>query len=149
MSEHWLCSKEEARILWYTSWTCAPAFLAQYFYYSQTDIALVTLFVLFTSLSYWRKPTYGCRRNMDMSCVFFGLFHNMYCAYGAEMAIYYYFFTGLGVNAYILGWYFYKRGHLKTSMYIHSLVHICANIANTCLAAGHLTTTPIVHLLLK
>ncbi len=86
---------------------------------------------------------------MDMTCVFFGLFHNMYCAHGAEMAIYYYFFTGLGVNAYILGWYVYKCGYLKTSIYIHSLVHICANIANTCLAAGHLTTTPIVHLLLK
>ena len=86
---------------------------------------------------------------MDMTCVFFGLFHNMYCAYDAEMAAYYYFFTVLGINAYILSWYMYKRGYLKMSTYIHSLVHISANIANTCLAAGHLTTIPIVHLLLK
>lgn len=142
--EHMICSAEEARLLWRTSWTCAPAAAIQYFYYSNADIAAISLLVLMSSLVYWHKPTYGWRRNTDMICVFIGITHNMYCASSATNPNSYYFFTALGVNIYGIGWYYYKRGELHKSIYMHSLVHICANIANTCLASSQLNHTPIV-----
>lgn len=143
--EHNIYSAQEARILWRTSWISAPAAAIQYFY--QREIATITFTVLCTSLLYWYKPTYGWRRNTDIACVVFGLLHNMYCAQGAEYASYYYIITALGVKSYILSLYYLQKGQICRSIYIHSCVHLFANLANTILALGHLSRTPIVHLL--
>lgn len=40
------------------------------FHYGKYDVMLVPLTVFATSINYWRKPTYGCRRNMDIGAGF-------------------------------------------------------------------------------
>lgn len=44
-----------------------PAYLS--FHYQKYDIMLVPLTVFATSINYWRKPTYGWRRNVDIVAV--------------------------------------------------------------------------------
>lgn len=135
MEEKWICSKEEASIIWYTSWSSLVGSSIQYFYYETHDLSIGTFMVLLTSLLYWRKPTYGYRRTIDMTTVFSVFLYYMYRSFYIQKPYGYYLFTGLSIYSYYISWCKYDNNK-KESAYYHALIHVFANIANLLLSAN-------------
>ena len=75
------------------------------------DLAPVPGGVFLTSVNYWRRPTYGWRRNLDMGYVTCAVVYQNYRAYymTSEMVWWYYFFMFLGVICYPVSVYLYKK----------------------------------------
>ncbi|KDO16297.1 hypothetical protein SPRG_18167 [Saprolegnia parasitica CBS 223.65] len=57
--------------------------------------SLVATLVLLTSINYWRHPTMGWRRNMDMLAVAGGLLYHMYLSLSCEVQFYQYLYYAL------------------------------------------------------
>ncbi|OQS01090.1 hypothetical protein ACHHYP_01837 [Achlya hypogyna] len=57
--------------------------------------SFVATLVLLTSLNYWRHPTKGWRRNMDMLAVAGGLVYHLYLSLSCEAAFYQYLYYAL------------------------------------------------------
>ena len=102
------------------------------------DLAPVPGGVFLTSVNYWRRPTYGWRRNLDMGYVTCAVIYQNYRAYymTSEIVWWYYFFMFLGVICYPVSVYLYKKKDLWGSTYVHCLLHVVANIANVLLYSG-------------
>ena len=112
------------------------------------DLAVVPGGVFLTSVNYWRRPTYGWRRNLDMGYVTCAVMYQNYRAYHAYNAYYYtmkmghYFvllYYGLvvfGIGCYPVSVYLYKKKDLWRSTYVHCLLHVVANVANVLLYSG-------------
>ena len=88
------------------------------------DISLLVGLALVTSLNYWRNPTYGLRRNMDIICVFIALFYHIHISRGAEMAYFAQPFLILGMLSYPTSWYYMKHENKWIPTYYHALVHL-------------------------
>lgn len=131
-----LCTPEEAQIVRNASWLSLIGSSIQCFYYGTYDLSIGTFSVFLTSQLYWKRPTYGCRRTMDMSVVFLVFLYYMYSTLNVENAIPYYVFTGSSICCYYVGWREHKKGHTLKAAMIHSLVHLFANIANLCMSAA-------------
>lgn len=142
-----LCSPEEALIIRNASWLSLIGSSIQWFYYNTRGLSIGTFSVFLTSQLYWKKPTYGCRRTMDMSVVFLVFLYYMYSSFHVENPHLYYVFTGTSICCYYVGWKEYNKGYTKRAAYIHSLIHLFANIANICMSASY--TQKIDKLLLK
>jgi len=99
-------------------------------------LSYVQMSVFITSVNYWRKPTRGIRRNIDIMAVIIGISAHLYSStktnqlrmYGTSMCI----CGGL----YGLSWCLYKKGYLWASTISHGLIHVSANIANVLLYRG-------------
>ena len=63
---------EEYKYLYYTSWSFLPTLLIA-FNYKLYDLSIITFGVGFTSLNYWREPTFTWRREMDFYMVQLGI----------------------------------------------------------------------------
>ena len=102
------------------------------------ELAAVPGGVFLTSVNYWRRPTYGWRRNLDMGYVICAVIYQNYRAYymTSSMVWWYYFFMFLGVVCYPVGVYLYKKNDLLGSTYVHCLLHLAANVANVLLYSG-------------
>jgi hypothetical protein len=112
------------------------------------DLAAVPGSVFLTSVNYWRKPVYGWRRNLDMSCVALALTYQNYSAYlllssSSVMShdsssqlpalLTYYTLMGLGIGCYHLSVNLYEKKYIWSSTYVHCMVHVLANTANVLL----------------
>jgi hypothetical protein len=112
------------------------------------DLAIVPGGVFLTSVNYWRRPTYGWRRNLDMGYVASALIYQNYHAYHAYHAYYYmmnldqsfallYLALMLfSIGCYPVSVYLYKKKDIWGSTYVHCLLHVVANIANVVLYNG-------------
>lgn len=102
------------------------------------ELAAVPGGVFLTSVNYWRRPTYGWRRNLDMGYVICAVIYQNYRAYymTSSMVWWYYFFMFLGVVCYPVGVYLHKKNDLLGSTYVHCLLHLAANVANVLLYSG-------------
>lgn len=130
-----ICSKEEARIIYNASWISLFGSLIQYFYYNTPDLSLGTFAVFLSSISYWRYPLYGCRRNIDMLTVLTVFIYYFYASLNPFYNSYpYYFFTGTGLYCSSLGYKEHTRGNTKKAAYLHALLHVFANIGNISLS---------------
>ena len=129
---------EESQFLLKISWICFPCFLFQYIN-GKYPIAYGTLSVLITSNLYWFQPIDGFRRNLDMMCVVFVGLHNSYIAYDAEMGLYLYASYIIATYFYLMGWYYFKKGYVKKSIYCHAMLHLCANVGNILLSLGEIS----------
>ena len=97
------------------------------------QLSYVPMGLFITSVNYWRNPTRGIRRNIDIMAVGFGIVTHLYSStktnqqgmYGTSMCI-------CGV-LYGISWYLYKKGYSWSSTISHVLIHIVANIANVLL----------------
>ena len=100
------------------------------------DLALVPGGVFLTSLNYWRLPTYGWRRNLDVGYVCGALIYQNIRAYNMPDAVPYYYLIGIGSLFYPLSNYLYKKKCYWGSTCTHCMLHIVANIANAVLYSG-------------
>jgi hypothetical protein len=94
------------------------------------DFAICSCSVFFTSINYWRKPTYDWRRYIDMACVKIAFIYHLYRAYHSRHMVVYYVLTGIATGFYPLGIYYYKKQRYWSSTYAHCMLHITGNIAN-------------------
>lgn len=131
-----ICSSEEAQIVWNASWFSLIGSSIQCFYYGTYDLSIGTFSVFLTSLLYWKKPTYGCRRTTDMTTVFLVFLYYMYSTLDVEDASLYYIFTGTSICCYYISCKEHKKGNTRVGAYNHSLIHFFANIANLCMSAS-------------
>ena len=100
------------------------------------DLALVPGGVFLTSLNYWRLPTYGWRRNLDMAYVCGALIYQNIRAYKMTTAVPYYHLMCFGSLLYPVSIYLYKKEFYWWSTYVHCIVHIAGNMANLVLYDG-------------
>jgi len=90
-------------------------------------IALYPTGILITSLNYWRYPTNGWRRYLDITVVTSSLTHHLIIAYRAENANYFYIIS-VAALCYPLGWYLQDKNPWAATR-AHSAMHLIGNIA--------------------
>jgi hypothetical protein len=106
-------------------------FSAAYAYRNHNQLWIIPAGVYLNSVNYWRKPTMGWRRNIDILYALHGLVYTSVVAYQLPVFLTWYFLlTFLSIVAYPTSIYFYSRKRYVISTFIHSLIHILANIAN-------------------
>jgi hypothetical protein len=91
------------------------------------DLSSSYAIVMMTSINYWRKPTKGWRRNLDISCVCLSAAYHLYRARKSRMPILYYGLTFIGASCYPLSYY---CQNVKKGIYFHIFLHFIAHIAN-------------------
>ena len=94
------------------------------------------LVVFINSINYWRRPTYGLRRNIDICWCLFALIIQMY---NSHLSIYYFMYRCIMLCSllfYPLGWILYKKKYFWFATIAHSMIHVGANVANVVLYAG-------------
>jgi hypothetical protein len=121
--------------IYYTSWI--SLFSSLYgFYRGHVDLALLQGLAFLTSINYWRKPVYGCRRNTDIFAVLTtGGYHSIR-ALRAENAREFYTYLSFSATCYFLTWYYHYRNNLIISAYLHNCVHIFVFISSMYLYSG-------------
>jgi hypothetical protein len=83
-----------------------------------------------TSLLYWRHPTYGFRRNLDMIVVPTGIIYHIYRAWYTHVWLQFYLFLGFGLSFYPLSCYLHwKQKDIEMATLSHAMVHIIPNSA--------------------
>ena len=94
----------------------------------------VPLGVWATSTLYWWRPDHSWRRYLDIGCVQFALWYQVYRASRAQHALAYYALTLSGMAFFALG----SRVSASpwASALCHGMVHILGNAANICLYSG-------------
>ena len=94
------------------------------------DISILLIFILITSLNYWRDPRWGFRRNVD---IFVTITASIYMFISAivlhNISIISYMVLLVGIISYLVGWYVHYKGHIFLSTLCHCTLHICANLA--------------------
>ena len=98
------------------------------------DVMWVPLTVFATSINYWRKPTYGWRRNMDIGAVLSGACFQVCRVSECQNRPVVLAFLFSGACSYGMSWVFSQQPSLST--YLHCGVHVCANIALIFLILG-------------
>ena len=83
--------------------------------------------------NYWRKPTFGWRRNLDMAWVQILLWWHLYTSLYSPARALYYAITAAGALCYAVAWAFMKRGDTWAAVFMHMLLTACANLSITVL----------------
>ncbi len=108
------------------------------FYQQKYDLAAVLFCGFLTSINYWRNPTFGLRRKIDMTAVPLGLIYHALTAYKSQYYCVYYTLNSMCVLFYPASWYFYNKKYYWVSTYLHCMVHIFGNASFIVLYSGKL-----------
>ena len=127
--ESLLVTKEQANLLWYTSW-CSLLSGSYGIYKRQHVLGLSSLTVFATSLLYWRKPTHSWRRLLDMMCVHAAFFYHVYRVAPTPYMKTYYKRAFLAVMMYPLSLYLHRKRLSWYSVYAHTCLHMIGNGLN-------------------
>jgi hypothetical protein len=128
---------QQSRFLLKTSLVTSVGTLYCY-YRSYTGIAIIDGIAVLTSINYWRDPRYDWRRTMDIWWIGGCLTYHLLRAYKSQYYIGYYALTCLGCSLYPFSHYYYNCGKYWNSVYLHSGLHVLANIANIILYSGYI-----------
>jgi len=97
------------------------------------NVCLATT-VFLTSVNYWRNPTFGWRRNLDIVCAVGSLsFQAVFTAYDAALAARHAYWTAVasGGCCYLVGLYCGRvLKNFNLSSALHCGVHVCGNVGN-------------------
>lgn len=126
---------DQCKFIWNTSWS-SLASVAYAIYRGHYSLSMVPGSVLLTSLNYWRLPNSSFRKYLDMSVVGLSLSYQLFRSIGAQRASLHYLLMAVSLACYPVGIFFYNIGDYWTSTYIHSALHIIANISNMTLYSG-------------
>ena len=126
---------EQAAILYNTSWFSLGACLYG-LYQGHYDMAIVPGAVFLTSINFWRDPVHGWRRTLDIVCVQCCLYYQLLRAAGSQFAIPYMCIKIIGMLFFPISLYYYQKGDIWTGVYLHTLLHFFANVANVVLYSG-------------
>ena len=104
---------------------------AIYAYNKHNQLWIIPAGVYVNSINYWRNPTLGLRRNIDIGYALCGLVYQSLVAYSLPVFPRLYFtLITLSAAAYPFSYWFYWRKQYVTSTFTHSLIHLFGNIAN-------------------
>jgi hypothetical protein len=92
--------------------------------------------VFVTSINYWRKPTYGLRRNIDICFSLFALAIALQYSYISIHGSIWRYIIAVSLLFYPLGWILYIYEYFWLATIVHSMLHIFPNLANVILASG-------------
>ena len=124
-------------LLWKTSFLALTSFSTAV-YNKKYYCSLIPLTVFFTSINYWRKPDYSCRRNIDMVCVKSSIIINIIIAYNSQYYKIYYPLLFVASSCYPISIIFYKRKNYWASVYCHAILHVLGNLSNIILYSGYI-----------
>jgi hypothetical protein len=79
--------------------------------------------------NYWRNPTFGWRRNIDIVWVQILLWPHLYYAWWSPVKVSYYSISALGALGYLFSWYSLTHGYIYGSVFGHMLCTACANLS--------------------
>jgi hypothetical protein len=99
-------------------------------------LAIGPLGVWFTSVNYWRNPTYGLRRNIDIFYCLFALAIQLMYSHNSTHALLYRYITLSALVFYPISWILYIYEYFWLATIAHSLLHVFPNIANVILYSG-------------
>ena len=105
-------------------------------YNKKLGYAISNATVLVTSLLYWKNPTYGSRRTIDIYAVTTAFVYHTYTSTGTLYSKEYYYFTVLGIVSYIISWKLYYNQYHFYSVLFHLFLHVFANMGNIALCVG-------------
>lgn len=99
------------------------------------------LIVFGTSVNYWRNPTYGLRRNIDIFFVVSSLSLHMYLSLQPKDTCIsnnylYCYVTPISGLLYSISWLLHKNQFLWSSTIAHGMIHVVGNLGNVLLYKG-------------
>ena len=107
------------------------------YYQGLYDITMISALVLCCSINYWRHPTFGYRRTMDIICAQFALWYNFYLTYAFlsyQLFLIHSFGIFLFAMSYFTAIYFGVHGNQNYASFCHVMLHIIAVIFNLMLS---------------
>ena len=119
---------ETSRNVYYTSYLVIFSIIYS-FYNAIYKLSLFNIFVLITSINYWRFPIRGFRRNMDISTVLVSLAYHLYYTYIYNYYQYLYLLS-LCIMCYMISNILNEKKIYKLAHSFHSILHLLANINN-------------------
>lgn len=97
------------------------------------DCMGVALAVFVNSINYWRRPTHGIRRNLDVLTAFTGCAYQIYKSISSETQLLYFGSIFCGTMCYVFAR-CCKRKHISSIW--HCGIHVFGNIGNVVLYYG-------------
>ena len=119
---------ETSRNVYYTSYLAIFSILQGY-YFEIYNLSIINIFVLFSSINYWRRPIQGFRRNLDITIVSISLIYHLYYVYLYNYYQYLYLLL-TSILSYIISNTLIEKKIYKLGHIFHSILHILANINN-------------------
>jgi hypothetical protein len=92
--------------------------------------------VWITSINYWRNPTYGLRRNIDMCWCLIALFGALQYSYISIHGLTWRYIMAVSLLSYPVGWILYMYEYFWLATIVHSMLHVFPNLANVILTSG-------------
>ncbi len=120
-------------ISWLSAASAAYAISRGHYLYS---LSPATVFL--SSINYWRHPTIGWRRTLDIITVQCSLFFISFAAFNATYSGRFYILIALAGSCYPLSYFFADRGEEYMATLMHSYIHIIANLALVILFSGNI-----------
>lgn len=105
-------------------------------YNKKWDYVITNVSVFITSLLYWKNPTYGLTRTLDIYTVNTAFVYHTYTSIGSIYSKEYYYFTALAIVSYIISWKLYYKKYHFYSILFHLFLHVFANMGNIALCIG-------------
>ena len=99
-------------------------------------LAILPIGVWFTSVNYWRNPTYGLRRNIDIFYCLFALAIQLLYSHNSTHCLLYRYIMAVSLLFYPIGWILYIYEYFWLATIAHSMLHVFPNIANVILYSG-------------
>lgn len=99
-------------------------------------VAIGPLGVWINSINYWRNPSYGIRRNIDISWVAFALIIQTIKLTHSNHYYYYACIMCPSLLFYPIGWVLYMNKYFWLATIAHSMLHVFPNMANIVLYSG-------------
>jgi len=94
------------------------------------DTAFMTLSGFLSCINYWRNPTYGFRRNLDMIVTSIVVSYNLMSVFYCQKAYLYYIIGLSSVGLYFIGKIIYNKKKISVSTFIHCMAHLGAITCN-------------------
>ncbi len=126
---------EHARVLYYVSHAGVVSSALAY-YKGHVYLAYVVATCVGTSLSYWNRPTYGLRRNIDIAAVQLSLWSHTYNAMSSVYVREYIAIILVAIMSFFASWHAMQHNKLWHSTLLHAVVHISAHLSGLCVYYG-------------
>jgi hypothetical protein len=108
------------------------------------DVLLTNTLLFMSSFNYWRKPTYGFRRKIDMILSAVNFIYNSYAISHCNYSWICYICMKFIVIFYALSWFYHNKNQKALGTFCHCLVHISANIAHAFIFSG-IISAPLLY----
>ena len=129
---------ECSRILWTTSWLFLGT--SVYTVYNQHyDLVIIPGGLFLTSINYWRDPHFNSwQRTVDVYYIYISFLYQVIRCYNAEYIIHFLLGLAFCLFLYKLSGLTYNRNMILLSAFLHSSLHITANLSIAGLNSGYI-----------